>query len=43
MERGVDGLRGTGWYGAEGGCVDGKGIDMELRVDLLRRTGLVWS
>ena len=23
-------LRGRGWYGAEGGCVDGKGICMKL-------------
>ena len=43
MELRVDVLRGMGWYGAEGGCVEGEGAGMELRLDMFRGTGLVWS
>ena len=30
-------------YGAEAGYVEGDGAGMELRVDVLIGTGLVWS
>ena len=43
MELRVDVLRETGWYGAESGCVEVEGAGMELRVDVLRWKGLVWS